>query len=297
MIIIKYRKIFFLFSAVLIILSLLAFFSWGLKPSIDFTGGSLLEFEYAGDVPSQDILESKINQLNLGQYVLRSTGENGYILKTKIIDESIKTNLISSIQFENSKFVEKRFNTVGPTLGKELGTKATTALIVVVTAIILFIAYAFRHVSKPVSSWKYGIISVVALLHDIIITIGFFALLGRLFGIEIDALFVTAILVILGYSINDTIVVLDRVRENLKKEKESLREERFESIIGKSIDETFTRSINTSFTTTLALFAIYLFGGEVTKYFSLALIVGIISGTYSSIFIAAPLLLVSKGKE
>lgn len=297
MFITKYRQIFFLFSGILIILSLLALFGWTIKPSIDFTGGSLLEFEYQGEVPAQEVLESNISNLDLGQFVLRPTGENGYILKTKIIDGSIKTDLISNLNIENSGFLEKRFNTVGPTLGRELETKAVTALIMIIIAIILFIAYTFRHVSKPVSSWKYGFIAIIALIHDVIITIGFFALLGKLYGVEVDALFVTAILVILGYSVNDTIVVLDRVRENLKKEKESVREENFENIIGRSINETFTRSINTSLTTLLALFAVYLFGGEATKYFSLALIVGIIAGSYSSIFIAAPMLLVFKGKR
>jgi preprotein translocase subunit SecF len=191
---------------------------------------------------------------------------------------------------ELGKVSEIRFNTIGPSLGEELKGKALVSILIVVLSIIVFIAYAFRHVSRPVSSWKYGFVAVIAFLHDVLIPIGLFSVLGRFYGVEVDSLFVVAILVVLGYSINDTIVVFDRVRENLREYPDKKRAEQFEKVVGQSLSQTFARSINTSFTTLIALFAVYFLGGESTKCFSLALIAGITVGTYSSIFFAAPML-------
>jgi preprotein translocase subunit SecF len=182
----------------------------------------------------------------------------------------------------------KRFDSVGPVLGKELQGKAIWSIILVLIAIVLFITFAFRHVSRPVSSWKYGVVAIIALLHDVIVPAGAFAFLGRNGGYELDALFITALLVILGFSIHDTIVVFDRTRENLRLGSNSKKD--FEQIVGESVSQTIARSINTSLTTLLALLALYIFGPVATKTFALALIIGIAIGTYSSIFIGSPLL-------
>jgi preprotein translocase subunit SecF len=179
------------------------------------------------------------------------------------------------------------FNTIGPVLGAEAAWKSITAILFVIIAIILFITWAFRKVSKPVASWKYGVVAVIALFHDVILPTGVFAILGHTAGYEVDTLFVTAILVVLGFSVHDTIVVFDRIRENLRNSNESRP---FADIVGASINQTFVRSINTSLTTIFALVVLYFVGGAATQHFALALIVGVASGTYSSIFIGSTLL-------
>jgi preprotein translocase subunit SecF len=181
-------------------------------------------------------------------------------------------------------------NSIGPLIGKEAAQKAFISIILVILCIVLFITFAFRHVSKPVQSWKYGLMAIIALAHDVIIPTGVFSILGHYLGYEVDTLFVTALLVILGFSIHDTIVVYDRIRENLKNDNTDRTKKDFETIVGESVNQTFVRSINTSMTTILALFVLYFLGPEATKHFSLALIIGVFIGTYSSIFIASALL-------
>lgn len=294
--IIKNRKIFYGFSIITVLISLIFIFGWGIKFGIDFTGGSIIEFNYSEKVDKVTVDNQLKNiDLDLGSYSLRETAETGYILRTKNIDEAQKNELLNYLSSNTDLTVEEvRFSNIGPTLGSELKNRALASVAVVVLAIVLFVAYVFRHVSKPVSSLNYGFITIIAFLHDVIIPIGVFAILGHFGGVEVDTLFVIAILVVLGYSINDTIVIFDRVRENISLTKEELRESKFEKIVSKSLKETIVRSINTSLTTILALLAIYIFGGETTKYFALAMIVGVLAGTYSSIFLAAPLLITFK---
>jgi len=263
----------------------------GLTFGIDFTGGSILEVEYVGVRPEASLLRERINSLPIGEYRLQPTGESGFVIRTKELSESERVGVLELLNVpEAGEIVEKRFNTVGPVIGEELKQKAYIAIIIVVLAIILFIAFSFRKVSKPVSSWKYGLAAIVALIHDIIIPTGFFVILGHIAGAEIDILFVTALLAILGFSVNDTIIVFDRVRENLSLNQESRNQEPFETTVGRSLNQTFARSINTSFTTLIVLLALYIIGGDATKYFALTLIIGVIAGTYSSIFLASPLL-------
>jgi len=275
---------------VLVIISLFGIIYFGLKPSIDFTGGTILEVEFASGLPEKTFIIDTLNTSNIINAEVRSTGEHGYIIKMGTIDDVLKEELVNKMAIDGVAPEIIRFNTIGPTLGNELKTKALASLLIVVVAIVLFIAYTFRAVSKPVSSTKYGAVAVIALVHDIIITVGVFSFLGYFYGIEVDTLFITALLVILGYSINDTIVVLDRVRENLKDKTDEVRDKNFVSIVDTSLRETFVRSINTSFTTILALIALFIFGGDATHNFTLALIIGIVSGTYSSVFLAAPML-------
>lgn len=294
MIIVKGRKIFYAISGLLVLLSVIALSSWGLKWGIDFVGGSILEVEYQEGKPSEEIVKEVVYPLNFSASV-RTSGENGYIIRAKHLDQTEKNSLDKVLSIGGTKkFVEKRFNTIGPLMGDEAKRKAYASIALVILAIVLFITYAFRKVSNPVSSWKYGIIAIVALIHDVIIPAGVFALLGHYLGYEIDTLFITAILVILGFSIHDTIVVFDRVRENLRKSHDSGDRKGFDEIVWNSISQTFVRSINTSLTTVLALIALYIWGPEVTETFSLALIIGIISGTYSSIFIGSTLLVTAE---
>ncbi len=288
MIVVKYRKLFYTLSIILIIGSLASIAKWGLNYGIDFTGGSIIEVEYASSTPPvQTSLVSQLAPLNLSESI-RSTGTNGYIIRMRSISPEEKTQLLNVLTSNNTtSVVEKRFDSIGPVMGTEALRKSMASVFFVLLAIVLFVAYAFRKVSEPISSWKYGFIAIVALLHDVIIPTGVFAILGHFQGYEIDTLFVTALLVILGFSVHDTIVVFDRVRENLA---HSSAKKPFDQIVGESINQTFTRSINTSLTTLLALIVLYFVGGPSTQHFSLALIIGIVAGTYSSIFVGSPLL-------
>ncbi len=291
MFIVHNRKFFYGLSIILIVASLAAFFVWGLKFGIDFKGGSLLEVEYASERPASEVVLGTLESAGVEGSSVRPTGEKGYLIRTPFLspDEySVVKGALS--QNGTTPFEEKRFDSIGPSIGSELQTKSVYAIVLVLLAIVLFIMFAFRKVSKPVASWKYGVTALLALAHDIIIPVGVFAALGHFLGAEVDTLFVTAVLVVLGFSIHDTIVVFDRVRENLRRNTEKNIQEDFELTVGKSITQTIARSINTSLTTVLALSALYIFGPAVTHYFVLALIVGIVAGTYSSIFIASPLL-------
>lgn len=285
MFVVTYRKFFYLISTIIILVSLFSIYKWGLNPGIDFKGGSILEVEYTESRPEQAKVISAIAPLNLDASV-RSTGENGYIIRMKDITTSEKTSLSKILETFGTS-TEKRFDSVGPLLGTEALRKSFASVSLVILAIVLFIAFAFRHVSEPISSWKYGIIAVIALIHDVIVPTGAFAILGHYKGYEVDTLFVTALLVVLGFSVHDTIVVFDRVRENLKNYSSK---KSFGDIVGESISQTLVRSINTSLTTLLSLVVLYFVGGESTQHFSLALIIGIVAGTYSSIFLGSPLL-------
>lgn len=291
MFIVKYRKIFYTISGLLMLGSLIALFVWGLKPGIDFKGGSLLEVAYLDGRPDASVLKSSLDRLNLGEYSIRPTGNDGYILRLKTLSEPERLSVINSLSLHGAKKVEgKRFDSIGPLLGAEAVRKSFVSIFLVILCIVLFITFAFRHVSEPVSSWKYGLIAIFALVHDVLVPTGVFAALGYFKGVEVDTLFVTALLVVLGFSIHDTIVVFDRVRENLKINRENRNRKTFDHIVGESINQTFVRSINTSLTTLFALVVLYFVGGEATRHFSLALLVGIIAGTYSSIFLGSPLL-------
>ena len=271
------------------IASLVVLIMWGLNLGIDFKGGSLLEIEYPAGRPEVSVLRTALAPFNLTESI-RPTGDKGYIIRMKTITESERAALIAKITANGQKVDQKRFDSVGPLLGREALHKSYLSIFFVIVCIVLFITFAFRKVSEPVSSWKYGLIAIFALLHDVLVPAGVFAILGHFAGVEVDTLFVTALLVILGFSIHDTIVVFDRVRENLKHRFDHRDKKTFEEIVGSSISQTFTRSINTSLTTLLALIVLYFVGGETTRYFSLALIIGIITGTYSSIFLGSPLL-------
>jgi preprotein translocase subunit SecF len=280
------RKIFYAISIILVIASLAALFVWGVKPGIDFTGGTLVDVSYPAGRPDQDAIASQLSVIDSAASI-RPAGENGYIVRMREISQDEKSAVMDALSLRQSvQLTENTFDTIGPVLGSEAIRNSAASILLVILAIVLFIAFAFRHVSEPVSSWKYGLVAIVALMHDVIIPLGVFAVLGHFLGYEVDTLFVTALLVILGFSVHDTIVVFDRVRENLR----NAGKKSFEQVVGESVSQTFTRSINTSLTTLFALVVLYFFGGEATEHFSLALLIGIAAGTYSSIFVGSPLL-------
>jgi len=282
---IHFRKITYIISGFLVLLSISAIAIWGFNLGIDFKGGSLLEIEYSEARPDASQIKEALKDFQIGELRIQPTGDKGFLLRFKEIDETTHQRILKGL-VQSDRASEKRFDSIGPILGKELQKRALIAISLAVLMIISYIGWAFRKVSRPISSWKYGIVAIVALLHDVLIPSGVFSALGYLKGVEIDALFVTALLTILGFSVHDTIVVFDRVRENLKKNPGV----NFEMTVDKSVRETIARSINTSLTVLFVLFALLFFGGETTRFFSLALIIGIFFGTYSSIFLASPLL-------
>ncbi len=287
MIVVKYRKIFFAISGIIVAASIGAIAIFGLNFGIEFTGGDIAKVVYE-QRPAKSVIADKIQTFDIGEYSLRASGEKSFILRTRALKEKERAEILSTLKSTGGNV--ESFNSVGPTIGKELRNKAWIAILIVILSIILFVAFTFRQVSKPVSSWKYGLIAIVALMHDVIVPVGLFAVLGHFLGAEVNVLFVMAILAILGYSVNDTIVVFDRVRENLRENEKSNRKEDFEITVGKSLNQTFVRSVNTSLTTLLALLALFFIGSSVTQDFALVLIAGVIAGTYSSICLATPLL-------
>lgn len=309
--IIEQKKLFLVLGAIIMLTSIAIISIFGLKLGIDFAGGALTEVAY-GERPAKEVVEAELDTKNLGGYSLRESiddsGREAYILRTRDISETERQDISATLTNVGSEGEITRFTSIGPVIGQELKDKAVYAVAGVALIIILYVAFAFRGVGKPVGSWTYGGITILALIHDVLVPTALMSVLGLLFGLEIDVLFVMAILAVLGYSVNDTIVVFDRVRENLVKyrqekkvkvkneygqieeEIEYIPTKPFADVVGESVDQTILRSINTSVTTLLALGALYWLGGEVTQTFALILMAGVLAGTYSSIFLANPLL-------
>jgi preprotein translocase subunit SecF len=290
MIVIKNRSIFFAVSALLVLGSLGALFGFGLQIGTDFIGGSLVEVRYEGTRPDAAALTRVLEDAGFGAFSLRETGEDGYTLRAATLTDEQRENLSAIFSHLGGTALVTQLTEVGPTISEELRNKAYIAIALVLVCILFFIAFAFRKVSKPVSSWMYGFIALITLCFDVLVPLGAFAVFGYLWGAHVDTLFVTAMLTILGYSVHDTIVVFDRTRENLRINEEKGRKEDFAETAGRALNQTFVRSMNTSITTLVALFSLYAFGPASTQDFALTLLVGIIAGTYSSIFLATPLL-------
>ncbi|OGI86407.1 hypothetical protein A3A05_01885 [Candidatus Nomurabacteria bacterium RIFCSPLOWO2_01_FULL_41_12] len=296
MFIIKYKKIFIIISMALVLLSISSLFVFGLNIGIDFKGGALSEIVYKTERPAPESLSKNLAALNLGAILLQPTGELGYIVKSRSLNDSEHTSLLKTLSQDGANaLTETNFNSIGPSVGRELTRKAIVAIVLISLAIICFIAFSFRKVSRPsalgrqgVASWRYGLIAIVTLLHDVAIPIGLFVVLSHYYGAELDTLFVVAVLTILGLSVSDTIVIFDRIRENLKNQ--TTAKINFAEIVGLSLEQSYVRSISTSFTVILVLLALFFFGPVTTKYFALMLTTGMFFGTYSSIFLASPLL-------
>lgn len=285
--IIKFRAVYYIVSGLIVALSIAALGVWGLRFGIDFTGGSLLEVNFKETRPSTESIQESLKPLEIDGITIQPAGERGSILRFKHVDEITHQTIVRQLgEAGGGEVDELRFESIGPTIGKELQRRSLWALGGVLIFILLYIAWAFRKVSRPVASWKYGLSAIIALAHDALITVGVFSVLGHYLGVEVDSLFVSALLTVIGFSVHDTIVVYDRTRENIFKHSTLA----FEDTVNKSVNETLIRSINTSLTTIIVLICLFLFGGETIKYFSLALVVGITVGTYSSIFLASPFL-------
>ena len=288
--IIGHKYIYLAFSGILITVSILCLAVWGLNVGIDFTGGSLMEVEFTdGPLPTIDNVKEVLTPLKLGDVTVQPIGDKGMILRFRDIDEQTHQEILKAFgSLQGPKeTIERKFDSIGPTVGKELRSRSFLAIGLTAVGIVLYLAWAFRHVSKPVASWKYGVVAVSAFIHDVTIPVGAFAVLGHFYGVSVDSLFITALLTVMCFSVHDTIVIFDRIRENLAKLKHN---EPYEDTVNRSVNETISRSINTSLTVLMVLLAVFFFGGKTTQYFALALIVGIIFGTYSSIFVASPLL-------
>ena len=284
MFIVKYKSLFIGIAILMVVGSALLVSTFGIKKGIDFTGGTVVEINY-GTTPVPTFDRAKLLGKEVKTFTTSATSFK--FISSKSYEETIKV-MGTVLNKQTSPYTITQVNTVGPTMGKEMTKKAVIAIVTVVIAILGFIAFAFREVSLPIASWKYGVVAMITIIHDIIIPTGVYAYLSAKYGAEIDTLFVVALLTIMAVTISDKIVVFDRIRENLKVE--GTKKKSFEEIVGESLTQTFTRSINTSLTTILSLFALYFFGPETTRFFSLTLMVGIVVGTYSSIFVASPLL-------
>lgn len=285
--IISKTKYAYIFSITLTVLSLASLFLWGLKFGIDFTGGTLMEVGFSGKLPGTHEVGEILKDLNLKSLTLQPTKNDSMLIRYASEEDSVNQSVIEKLAGKYPETRQLRVDYINSSVSKELKKNSLWAIFWAVIGIMVYIAWAFRKVSRPVESWKYGLGAVVALIHDILITIGAFVFLGHFLGTEVGVPFIAALLTILGFSVHDTIVVYDRTRENLLR---SSGKEKFPEIVNRSLNETLVRSINTSLTVVITLLAIYIFGGESIKDFSLALLIGITFGTYSSIFIASGLL-------
>lgn len=280
---------YFLISLLIIIPGVISMFLWGLRLSIDFTGGSrmILLFDKAVSQQTQNRIEDIFKEEKIDIVTVQPSNKR-LIIRTKPINEKQDAKLLNKLRSKVGSVKQDEFETIGPSVGSEITMNALKAILLASVLIVLYIAWSFRSVPKPTSSWRFGICAVIALIHDVLVLVGIFSLLGHFAGVEIDSLFVTALLTVIGFSVHDTIVVFDRIRENLRRTIDFP----FPQIVNDSILQTLVRSLNTSLTAILVLFTLLIFGGPTIRWFIVALLIGIASGTFSSIFNAAPLLVV-----
>ncbi|HAR99799.1 MAG: Protein translocase subunit SecF [Candidatus Moranbacteria bacterium GW2011_GWC2_37_73] len=280
----------YIFSGILTVLCILSLAVWGLKYDIDFTGGTRMVVKFAEQVPSKEDVTETLKDLELKSLALQGLENNSMVIRYASEDDKTNSDVWGKISEKYSGATQSSVDFFNSSVSGELKSKSVNALLLAIMAIMAYIAWAFRKVSRPVESWKYGAGAVIALSHDILITMGVFSVLGHFYGVEIGIPFIAALLTILGFSVHDTIVVYDRTRENLLKSSQKVP---FPEVVNQSLNETLVRSINTSLTVIITLLAIYLFGGASIKFFALALLVGVTFGTYSSVFIATALLVTS----
>jgi preprotein translocase subunit SecF len=286
------RYLYFAISLIVIIPGLIALWAWGLPLAVDFSGGSLVELKVeSGQLPSLDEVRQVYAQNGVADAVPRSSGTDGLIVRTPHLDDATNNEIIAALEAKIGQPITiVRFDSVGPTVGREVTTRATGAVAIASLAIMMYIWYAFRGVPN---AYRYGVSAIIAMLHDVSVVFGVQAILSHFLGWEVDSLFLTALLTVIGFSVHDSIVVFDRIRENARKH----RRQPFETVVGMSIDQTLVRSINTQLTVFLTLLALAIFGGSTIRHFVVILMVGVLSGTYSSIFNAAPILVVWENRE
>lgn len=283
----RYYKFWFAISGLILAFGVVSLLLYGLRLGIDFKGGTITELKFEQKYDLEKV-KQVLNTESLGTYQLQSSENNGLIIKTENTDRTVHEKMLGDLKQQIGDYKEAKYDSIGPVIGSELRRNAILQLLMVSLGIVAYIAYAFRQVPKPVTSWRFGWSAVIALLHDLLFVLGVFSILGHFKGVEVDGMFVTALLTVLGFSVHDTIVVFDRIRENLK----IFSGQSIEYVVNKSISQTLVRSLNTSLTVLFVLLTMLLFGGDTIRYFVLALFIGIIVGTYSSIFIASPVLVV-----
>ncbi|MBI3261171.1 protein translocase subunit SecF [Candidatus Berkelbacteria bacterium] len=276
----KRKTWWFVLSGLTVVIGVISLILYDIPFGLDFKGGANLEVKVA--TGEKKTIEEAVKGV-LERATVVETGKSTFLIKSESYDQKKKEKILSKTGGQ-----EVRFENVGPTVSKDLTRKAIRAVVAAAAGISLYIAWAFRKVAKPASSWRFGISAIAAMLHDLFIVIGLYSLVAHFTGYEFDSLTVTALLTVMGFSVHDTIVVFDRIRENLLLHPG----ESFESLVDRSVVQTLARSLNTSLTVILALLTLYLLGGETTRGFVFALLVGITVGTYSSIFVASPLLVV-----
>lgn len=294
--IVTQRWLFIGFSGVLVAAAIIAVAVFGLREGIDLKGGTQWRVSFADPQVTEELIISKLAPAVPNGEVLVHRSDDAFVIKLPAADEAAHQTYRAALGSLGTS-TEQSFSSIGPAVGSELKSKAIRAIIFVLLGISLYVAYAFRKVSKPVASWKYGIVTLVTLFHDVLIPTGMLAVLGFTSGIELDTNFIVALLVVMGFSVHDTIVVFDRIRENLLLAMKTHAGEQFGEIVNRSVHETFARSLNTSLTLIIVLVALLIFGPSSLFYFVLTILVGTVFGTYSSIFLASPLLyLWGKGK-
>ncbi len=277
------KRYFFVLSATIILIGIIFFAINGIPWGIDFTGGTVMTVEFDKSVEKGDV-ESAFTAIGHDEVIIQDTGDNAFIVRSKELEDSERLELIDSLEAMGLTETPS-FNLVSDPIAKEKASGAVWAVVIAAIGILLYISWAFRKLPKP---FRYGICAIIALVHDVLIALAVFVILGSALDLEINLMFITGLLTVIGYSVNDTIVVFDRIRENMGR----VARQGFETVVNNSLVETLNRSLNTSFTTLIVLFAVYLFVGEAIESFILVLIVGVISGTYSSIFIASQFLVV-----
>ena len=289
--IVKHRYLYFAISLIVIMPGIAALLMWGLPAGIDFTGGSLLEIHFNSTLPETDSVVDILHEFGFADAQVQTAGDDKLVIRTKTMDESTLSSILNEFKSRfNADLGLDRFESVGPTIGKEVAQRAAGAVGLAALGILIYITYAFRGVAH---AFRYGVAAILAMLHDVIVVLGVEAILGHFLGWEADALFLTALLTVIGFSVHDSIVVFDRIRENERIH----RKEPYETIVNMSIVQTLARSINTQLTVMLTLLSLFFFGGSTIRHFVLILLIGVFSGTYSSIFNASPILVVWENKE
>ncbi|MDO8598599.1 MAG: protein translocase subunit SecF [bacterium] len=282
--VVAHRRLWYTCSGILVAASVIAAGIWGLNLGIDFTGGSLVELSFAQERPAARAITERVESVGATRVLVQLAGEHNAIIRTAFMTPDVRAAITKAFA---SDATEARFESIGPTIGRELARKTVIGVTLALILIVAYVGWMFRRAGREVSSLAYGMVTLVSMAHTVLIPIGVFAVLGAFVGVEIDAQFIAALLTILGYSINDTIIILDRIRENVTGSRYTGA---FADVVEQSVRQSFTRSLNTGLATLAALLAIVLFGGASVRFFALAIMIGIAIGTYSSIFIAAPLL-------
>jgi len=289
--IVKHRYLYFAISLIVILPGIAALMVWGLPAGIDFSGGSLLEIRFNSALPETEPVLDTLSGFGFSDAKIQTAGSDKLIIRTKVMDEGTLASVLTEIETEFNADIElDRFESVGPSIGKEVALRAAGAVGLAALGILLYITYAFRGVKH---AFRYGVAAILAMLHDVVLVLGVEAMLGHFLGWEADSLFLTALLTIIGFSVHDSIVVFDRIRENER----IYRKKPYETIVNMSIVQTLSRSINTQLTVMFTLLSLVIFGGSTIRHFVLILLIGVFSGTYSSIFNASPILVVWENKE